>query len=105
MEAGDPLLPQGWYADPYGVAPLRWWDGATWTTHAAAPARRNTRARGLGRLAPRGWRRRVLIGFGLIWLGGCAASLPYMDFPPGDYYSPVVVNNTAGPVRVAACDD
>jgi DNA polymerase-3 subunit epsilon len=22
-----------WYADPYGVAQLRWWDGSTWTSH------------------------------------------------------------------------
>lgn len=23
----------GWYADPWGQAPLRWWDGSTWTGH------------------------------------------------------------------------
>lgn len=23
----------GWYADPYGQAPLRWWDGAAWSEH------------------------------------------------------------------------
>jgi hypothetical protein len=28
-----------------------------------------------------------------------------MDFPPGDHYSPVIVNNTTSPVRVATCDD
>jgi len=31
-----------------------------------------------------------------------AASLPYMDFPPGDWYSPVVVNDTTATVGVAA---
>lgn len=23
--------PPGWYADPWGLTPLRWWDGAAWT--------------------------------------------------------------------------
>ncbi len=23
--------PRGWYADPWGIAPWRWWDGAQWT--------------------------------------------------------------------------
>jgi len=26
------VLP-GWYPDPWGQAPLRWWDGFTWTAH------------------------------------------------------------------------
>jgi hypothetical protein len=25
--------PAGWYADPAGERPWRWWDGATWTEH------------------------------------------------------------------------
>jgi RsiW-degrading membrane proteinase PrsW (M82 family) len=27
----------GWYADPWGVAPWRWWDGVQWTAQTAAP--------------------------------------------------------------------
>lgn len=43
----DPIpsaAPAGWYADPYGVPCLRWWNGSVWTdqcrptTTAAAPA-------------------------------------------------------------------
>lgn len=30
--------PQGWYPDPAGGAGLRWYDGAQWTEHLAAPA-------------------------------------------------------------------
>jgi uncharacterized protein len=26
-----PAFPAAWYADPWGVAPLRWWDGLQWT--------------------------------------------------------------------------
>jgi Protein of unknown function (DUF2510) len=29
--------PQGWYYDPWGQAPLRWWDGYTWTPHLGPP--------------------------------------------------------------------
>ncbi|MFJ3489925.1 DUF2510 domain-containing protein [Leifsonia aquatica] len=25
----------GWYADPYGAAPQRWWDGTQWTGHVS----------------------------------------------------------------------
>ena len=28
----------GWYADPADVSQIRFWDGQTWTKHAAAPA-------------------------------------------------------------------
>lgn len=31
------LPPAGWYPDPYGQAPLRFWDGTGWTPHAAGP--------------------------------------------------------------------
>jgi hypothetical protein len=27
------LAPPGWYTDPSGIGPLRWWDGAAWTEH------------------------------------------------------------------------
>lgn len=27
----------GWYADPYGAAPQRWWDGTQWTAHVSQP--------------------------------------------------------------------
>jgi hypothetical protein len=29
--------PPGWYADPSGAAPLRWWDGTQWTAHVSQP--------------------------------------------------------------------
>ncbi|WP_349865021.1 DUF2510 domain-containing protein [Leifsonia sp. WHRI 6310E] len=28
----------GWYADPYGAAPQRWWDGTQWTAHVSQAA-------------------------------------------------------------------
>ncbi|MDQ3357260.1 MAG: DUF2510 domain-containing protein, partial [Actinomycetota bacterium] len=31
-----PQPPAAWYADPYGQARLRWWDGGRWTEHTAA---------------------------------------------------------------------
>lgn len=30
--------PPGWYADPWGMAALRWWDGHAWTGWASGPA-------------------------------------------------------------------
>ena len=26
-----------WYPDPWGHAPLRWWDGERWTDHVSGP--------------------------------------------------------------------
>jgi uncharacterized protein DUF2510 len=34
---GNYLVPPGWYPDPWGVAPYRWWDGATWTANVSPP--------------------------------------------------------------------
>lgn len=28
----------GWYPDPWGQAPARWWDGSAWTGHTGAAA-------------------------------------------------------------------
>ena len=38
--ARRPTVPTraGWYHDPHGSAPLRWWDGARWTDHIYDPA-------------------------------------------------------------------
>jgi len=33
--APPPLPPADWYADPHGVARLRYWDGQAWTEHTA----------------------------------------------------------------------
>lgn len=33
-----PLPPPGWYPDPSGQAPQRWWSGAQWTDHVHPPA-------------------------------------------------------------------
>ena len=30
---GEPLPPPGWFADPWGLAELRWWDGSAWTAN------------------------------------------------------------------------
>ncbi len=30
-------VPAGWYPDPWGTAPLRWWDGRAWSWQTAAP--------------------------------------------------------------------
>lgn len=29
--------PAGWYPDPWGAAPQRWWDGTQWTAHVSQP--------------------------------------------------------------------
>jgi hypothetical protein len=32
-----PLPPAGWHPDPWGVAPLRYWDGGQWTGYVHTP--------------------------------------------------------------------
>jgi hypothetical protein len=32
------VTPPGWYSDPWGLAPLRYWDGTQWTGHVSGPA-------------------------------------------------------------------
>lgn len=34
----DPFAPAGWYADPLGVAQLRWWNGLMWTDRVQNPS-------------------------------------------------------------------
>jgi len=33
--AAAAAVPAGWYPDPSGQAPQRYWDGAAWTGHTA----------------------------------------------------------------------
>ncbi len=32
-----PTVPPSWHPDPWGQAPLRWWDGRSWTSQLSAP--------------------------------------------------------------------
>ena len=34
---GQPPTPPGWYPDPWGQAPTRWFDGVQWTPSVGAP--------------------------------------------------------------------
>lgn len=48
MSQPPPPKPPGWYPDPYGQAPFRWWDGTNWgqQTSQAQTAQSKTGARG-----------------------------------------------------------
>lgn len=35
--AVDTEIPAGWHPDPWGLAALRWWDGAAWSEHTSGP--------------------------------------------------------------------
>jgi len=53
-------VPPGWHADPWGQAPLRFWDGSAWTgyTHAGggpAPVSDDTAMRFLLPVGRSGW--------------------------------------------------
>jgi hypothetical protein len=36
-ESDEPALGGAWYADPWGQAPFRWWDGQRWTDWVTGP--------------------------------------------------------------------
>jgi hypothetical protein len=40
MDPTPASAPSGWYPDPWGNPGMRYWDGARWTPHYAAPASR-----------------------------------------------------------------
>ncbi len=44
--------PAGWYADPWHIAPYRWWDGRAWTGHVSAPASAPAYTRPVGARPP-----------------------------------------------------
>ncbi len=90
----------GWYDDPWGQAPLRWWDGNTWTGHTSdgshlrpaatgRPINQQSRADRLEaerRIAP--WLRGVLFLWPLataLSLGGFATAIDQLqDTATGD---------------------
>ena len=45
--SGSP--PPAWYRDPWGMAPLRWWDGREWTSFTSPPPRPQERERPIAR--------------------------------------------------------
>jgi membrane protease YdiL (CAAX protease family) len=45
-------VPAGWYADPWSLAPLRWWDGTTWTGETASAQPRQAEPTFDGRALP-----------------------------------------------------
>lgn len=66
--ATPPLTPPGWYPDPWGASPARWWDGRTWTGYVAtsAPPERSW-------IPPRGSHEHALGGGGIALAGFVAA--------------------------------
>ena len=68
---GEPSVPvpAGWHQDPWGLASLRWWDGAIWTGHVSGPpAARPIDVQGERSLAR--WLRPALLVAGLAQAAG-----------------------------------
>jgi DNA polymerase III epsilon subunit-like protein len=57
---GAGAVTAGWYADPWGLAPLRWWDGTQWTGHTTGPPPFEERRPALGHLVASGGRVAVI---------------------------------------------
>ena len=60
--------PPGWYADPWGVSPARWWDGREWTGFVVEPE-----APERSWIPPRGSRELAMRGGGIAFAGFLAA--------------------------------
>jgi hypothetical protein len=67
----------GWHADPWGQAPLRYWDGSNWTGHVSGPPPPTPSDAENGNNLPSlsTWLQRYLIVEPIVTLGSVASSL------------------------------
>jgi len=74
--------PAGWYPDPWGQAPWRWWDGTVWTGYAGASDRPpiSARRRARGWFPPRDNHDGALRGGGIALAGFVAAYVASLGF-------------------------
>jgi hypothetical protein len=56
-------------------------------------------------VGPPGWMRVLVLALATVALATFSAAVPYVDLPPGDYYSPTVHNDTANAVQIGECAD
>jgi hypothetical protein len=45
----------------------------------------------------------TIVVLSTLWLGTCMAVAPFMDLPPGDWYSPTIHNDTSESVQIVQC--
>jgi len=69
----DSMPPPGWYSDPWGLAPYRWWSGSSWEAQVwpqPGPLHHGRRGWGLALV--------VTAGILLSWAGMWLAMLPLL---------------------------